>query len=335
MNFFFILFIVCLIAGCIFLIFGFREFKDPVKSKNLFFKSALSFLAPEILTLILVTIALSSVLSQGFFSPLLFGFIIFEVIAVIYISRFWITEDHVARNTILGCSIFLFIQLLVLSFFLTALMGQSGYVSTREYGDFSYYEKSGQITISSYSGHDKIVEIPSSIYWRSVTSIEDFAFSNSDTGMTVVVIPDSITIIGSEAFANCSTLRDIIVPDSVITIGEYAFSGCSALTGITVSPYNPSFSSLEGILYNKNMQTLIVCPAGKSGSITVPDTVTYICAGAFSHCSKLTSITIPESVTSIGKDAFYNCENVVIYCREGSIAHSYAVDNRIDYEFVE
>jgi BspA type Leucine rich repeat region (6 copies) len=330
MNFYFIFLIASFIAGSIFLIFGFREYKYPVKSKNLFFTSALSFLAPVILTLILVSIAISSVLS-----PLLFGFIIFEVIAVIYISRFWIAEDHVARNTILGCSIFLFIQLLVLSFFLTALMGQSGYVRTREYGDFSYYEKAGQITISSYSGHDKIVEIPSSIYWRSVTSIEDYAFSNSDTGMTVVVIPDSITIIGSEAFANCSTLRDIVVPDSVITIGDYAFTDCYALTGITVSPYNPSFSSLAGILYNKNMETLIVCPAGKSGSITVPDTVTYICAGAFSHCSKLTSITIPESVTQISESALMNCENIVIYCREGSIAHGYAVDNSIEYEIVE
>ena len=73
-----------------------------------------------------------------------------------------------------------------------------------------------------------------------------------------LIIPDSVTSIGSDAFSGCKGLTSIVIPDSVTSIGSDAFSGCKGLT-----------------------------------SITIPDSVTSIGNSAFSGCSSLESITIP------------------------------------------
>ena len=66
---------------------------------------------------------------------------------------------------------------------------------------------------------------------------------------------------------------------------------------------NPAYSSVAGVLFDKNQTTLIQYPGGKAGSYTIPDSVTSIGGAAFACCS-LTSVTIPDSVTSIGELAF-------------------------------
>ncbi|HOG52003.1 MAG TPA: leucine-rich repeat domain-containing protein, partial [Lentisphaeria bacterium] len=79
---------------------------------------------------------------------------------------------------------------------------------------------------------------------------------------------------------------------------------------IVVESANQSYSSCGGILFDKNQQTLMQYPAGKSGGYQIPDGVTSIEEEAFSGCSSLTSIVIPGSVTSIGDEAFAECENL-------------------------
>ena len=85
---------------------------------------------------------------------------------------------------------------------------------------------------------------------------------------------------------------------------EGAFSGCSKLTSITVHEDNEDYSSVDGVLFDKDKKTLFVYPAGKSGAYTVTDTVTSISDRAFAGCIGLTSITMTDSVTSIGNFAF-------------------------------
>ena len=117
----------------------------------------------------------------------------------------------------------------------------------------------------------------------SVTSIGSYAFRGC-SGLTSVTIPDSVTSIGSSAFYGCTGLTSITIPDSVTSIGHQAFRGCSGLT-----------------------------------SVTIPDSVTSIGSSAFYGCTGLTSITIPDSVTSIGHQAFYGCYKLIEVYNKSSL----------------
>jgi hypothetical protein len=136
---------------------------------------------------------------------------------------------------------------------------------------------------------------------NSVTSIGDRAFY--ETPLTSVTIPDSVTFIGEWAFAETPLTR-VTIPNSVTSIGEGAFVDCSRLTTITVGVQNASFSSVDDILFSKDMKTLVVYPGRKSPNYSIPNSVTSIGDYAF-YGTGLTSITIPDSVTSIGDYAFY------------------------------
>ena len=143
---------------------------------------------------------------------------------------------------------------------------------------------------------------------NSVTSIGDDAFSWCKS-LTSITIPNSVTSIGSFAFNYCSSLTSITIGNSVTSIGNDAFSNCLSLTSIEVNANNQNYASIDGVLYNKEITTLICCPRGKT-SITIPNSVTSIGSFAFYDCDALTSITIGNSVTSIGDGAFYNCSRL-------------------------
>ena len=155
----------------------------------------------------------------------------------------------------------------------------------------------GTVEITGYSGDNEIINIPSTINDKKVTSIGDYAFSDC-SGLTSVTIPDSVTSIGNCAFDGCSGLTNVTIPNSVTSIGDYAFCKCSGLTSITIP--NSVTSIGNSAFYNCKSLT----------SITIPDSVTSIGDYAFSDCSGLTSITIPDSVTSIGNCAFYSCSSL-------------------------
>ena len=74
---------------------------------------------------------------------------------------------------------------------------------------------------------------------------------------------------------------------------------------------NSAYSSEGGILYNKDKTTLIRCPGSKTGSVTLPTSVTTVEDSAFRSCNNLTNVTIPTSVTNIGSFAFRECGSLV------------------------
>ncbi|GHT52500.1 hypothetical protein AGMMS49982_12900 [Bacteroidia bacterium] len=163
----------------------------------------------------------------------------------------------------------------------------------------------GDQAFSGCSGLTGSLTIP-----NSVTSIGQWAFQGCSGLTGSLIIPNSVTSIGSTAFINCSGLTAVTIPNSVTSIGEDAFRGCSSLTNINVDAANAQYSSVDGVLYNRNQDTLVLCPQKKSGALTIPNSVTSIGGRAFSNCSGLTSITIPNSVTSIGQLAFEYCSGL-------------------------
>ena len=116
---------------------------------------------------------------------------------------------------------------------------------------------------------------------------------------------------GAAVFQGFTGITSIVIPDSVISIGVSTFSGCTSLAEITVSPNNKNYSSVAGVLFNKDVSELIVYPKGNGRSAyTVPDGVTSIGGSAFSGCTSLAEIVIPDSVTSIGGSAFSGCTSL-------------------------
>lgn len=140
----------------------------------------------------------------------------------------------------------------------------------------------------------------------NIQSIGDNAFKNC-MALTKVVIQNGVTTIGFRAFSGCIRLQDITIPKSVATICDEAFLYCWSLEAIYVDKENPSYTSHEGILYDKKMSKIIKCPQGKSGSYAIPTGVEQI---RFTGCSSLTDIVIPNSVTHIGAFAFEHCKSL-------------------------
>jgi len=141
---------------------------------------------------------------------------------------------------------------------------------------------------------------------NSVTSIGRYAFVCC-YGLTSVTIPNSVTSIGDYAFYFCTGLTSITIPNSVTSIGVGAFWRCFGLIAINVDPENKFYASIDGVLFDKNLEVIIRYPEGKTGALSIPNSVTSIGYEAFRGCTGLTSVTIPNSVTSIGKLAFDSC----------------------------
>lgn len=127
-----------------------------------------------------------------------------------------------------------------------------------------------------------------------------------------IMFPTTATKIGELAFYYCYNLSSTItIPAALTKIGELAFYGCSSISAFSVVTNNPRYSSNNGVLFNKNQDSLFVFPPAKGSTYTIPSTVKHIGNSAFDNCLLVTSVTIPSSVTSIGSYAFSTCSGIV------------------------
>lgn len=155
----------------------------------------------------------------------------------------------------------------------------------------------------------------------SVISIEPNAF-NGCTGLTSVIIGDSISSIGGNAFNGCTGLTSVTVGESISSIGNNAFGGCSGLTSVifnadsctSAGSYNNrafySGPNISSIIFGNNVKVIpdYLCYDQDSLiSVTIPNSVILIGNQSFSGCDNLTSVTIGNSVVSIGNYAFTGC----------------------------
>jgi hypothetical protein len=209
------------------------------------------------------------------------------------------------------------------------------------------------VTITEYTGPGGDVEIPDRIAGLPVTDIGDNAFSHC-YGLTGMTIPAGVRVIGELAFDLCTGLTSITVdplndvyssldgvlfdrdqttlihfpegkagsytiPASVKSLSVRALAYCTGLTTINVDAANTAYRSLNGVLFNKSLTTLIQCPGGKTGSYAIPGTVTNIGVWAFYGCIRLTGVTIPSSVMHLGEGAFASCFSLVTISLPGSV----------------
>ena len=144
---------------------------------------------------------------------------------------------------------------------------------------------------------------------NSVTHIGNGAFQECRE-LQSINIPNSVTHIGDRAFSGCDALRSIDIPNSVTHIGNSTFSACYKLQSIEVAEENPYFTSIDGVLFNKDLTQIIRYPEAKNGNqYIIPDSVTHIGNDAFFKCEAIQNINIPNSVTHIGNRAFW-CQSL-------------------------
>lgn len=210
----------------------------------------------------------------------------------------------------------------------------------------------GTLEIIGYNGEETEIVIPEKIGKKTVSRIRGECFSAAKSGIkktqkqvlekiSSVIIPDSVTNIGQEAFRGCKGLADkngfvvirgvlhdcfseeqaITIPDGVTYIGDNAFAGCKSLTSITI-PESVTGIGFRAFSDCKNLTSITILSAvirfggyvfkncSKLSSITIPNGTTVIDDYAFAGCNGLTSVTIPSGVTRIDKSAFSFCNKL-------------------------
>ncbi len=166
------------------------------------------------------------------------------------------------------------------------------------------------VTSIGYNAFRNCTSLESVYIPKSVTSIKEGAFADC-TSLESVTIPKYLKSIDAEAFADCSSLESVTIPNSVTEISPGAFSGCTSLTEIVVGKGNAQYTSLDGILFTRDMDVIHTFPAGNGlTEYCIPNSVKYIGDFAFDMCSFLKLVIIPGSVESIGENAFSFCKSL-------------------------
>lgn len=171
--------------------------------------------------------------------------------------------------------------------------------------NLSFHEFPALTEINVPADHSTFKSIDGVLYNNELTRLVAYPRGRVSAEFT---IPDSVTAISSYAFYECSKLSILTLGAGITDIDDFGFKDFLGLTYISVSPESELFKSIDGVLYNADLTTLLVYPPAKpEGSFLIPDSVTRIEEYGFAGSSTLVSVTIPDSVRAIGRYAFYDC----------------------------
>lgn len=219
-------------------------------------------------------------------------------------------------------------------------------------GEYTLPNTTRKIRSNAFRGCSKLTKINT---LEGLTEIGDSAFLGSS--ISSFVIPNSVNVIGANAFQECDVLDSITLGDNISYIysGTFAYCDnlseinisasvesitisalyyCPKLKSINVDSNNGNYLSIDGVLFNKSGTTLLKCPEGREGEYIIPNSVVNIETRAFDKCENITKIIFISSVIEIGAYAFRDCDNLIIVCKEGSTAHQYAESNSNSYKLI-
>ena len=208
---------------------------------------------------------------------------------------------------------------------------------TKVYKDFKYSESKvldkTELFLIDYVGKSGTITLPSKINGKTVENLAMGAFTNNKT-ITNVTIPGSyerlnawnfqecknlkeLTLLNGVqylsyfGFQNCTSLKKVTLPNSITfkSMEIASFNNCTSLTEYVVDKTNKNYTTVDGVVYTKDMKTLVRCPSGKT-KITVPSTVETIGYAAFFGCTKLEQVILPDSLKKIEDSAFDVCKSL-------------------------
>ena len=146
---------------------------------------------------------------------------------------------------------------------------------------------------------------------ESISVINSYAFYNCSNLTGSLTLPNTVKKIGSYAFYECKGLVSVTVPNSVTEIGEEAFNGCNNLKDVHISSLESWCNiNFKGFTNTLTGNATLYLNGEIITDLEIPESVSEIKQYAFCGCSQLTSVTIPNSVTSIGRGAFAGCSGL-------------------------
>ena len=152
------------------------------------------------------------------------------------------------------------------------------------------------------------IDIPEKLGNYTVTVLGEDSFSTDDfdsplydihhTKIHSVTIPQSVTSIGKDAFAQCRALQSLTIDDAATSIGDWAFDECYKLTTLSLGKKITTIGDYA--FYDCRILN----------NVTIPQSVTSIGDQAFGCCYGMDSFTIKDAATSIGEYAFWGCQKL-------------------------
>lgn len=191
-------------------------------------------------------------------------------------------------------------------------------------GDSAFRGCTSLLMINVSAGNRSYFSYNGVLFDRNRRSLKVYPSGRIDEGFYV---PEYVSVIETQAFYKCHSLKSVYIDEHVSEIENQAFYRCCSLENINVSLNNKRYRSEHGILYNINLSELILYPAEKKfDTFTLPDTTVKIAENAFSGSKYLKSVILPESVQIIEDYAFFNCSGLryVSLSRKTEIIGNYA-----------